>query len=405
MYWDAPVETWLARRQDITWTLFYGANWHFIETSQGYFAQYTRASPLLHTWSLAIEEQFYFLWPIAFLAMTRLSGAPLANGRSLCCREPRLRGTDGLLFDSTGLSRAYYSTDGRLQEFLVGAALALVPLWAKCPARRQGRMNWLGASTVVAVGGFLLLDDHASFYYVGGALIFSLVIAALIWVAEIAPSSFVGRVLSLPPVAWIGRISYGLYLWRWFVVIVTLCLEHSNAEATWPLQRLSLTFGCAVLSYYLVERPIREGRVPWLRRSPLRLAIVASLAIALTAFAANRATTVEAFPREPGHDANGHGNNLGARHGHNHIRGRSAPGCRPRGSRSPTAATSNVRRPLETGLLTGASETTDPRSSRRRHHRRLVGSGVAPWTRSRRCSTRFLLRASCLGVAQSQVRH
>jgi peptidoglycan/LPS O-acetylase OafA/YrhL len=292
VYRVAPVETWMARRRDLLWTLFYGANWHFIDTSQDYFAKYTGASPLLHTWSLAIEEQFYFLWPIAFFALSRVLRSRRWPMFAVCVTAAGLSAVRmATLYDSSGLSRAYYGTDSRIQALLVGVALALLPIWAK--QRLQPLAGWIGALLVAAVAVFfVVLDDRAVLYYRGGAFLLALVVAGLIWAVEVAPRGLVGRALSARPLAWIGRISYGLYLWHWFVVIVALHLASSNdTSVSSPVVQLSLTFAAATVSYYIVERPIREGRTPWMRRSPVRLAVVAPVVIALVAFVAIRTTT------------------------------------------------------------------------------------------------------------------
>ena len=169
VYWYAPVETWMARRRDLLWTLFYGANWHFIETSQDYFAKYTGTSPLLHTWSLAIEEQFYFLWPLAFFAMARVVRSRRWVMVAVCIVAAIASATRmATLYGSAGLSRAYYGTDGRAQELLVGVALALVPTWATSLVRRRSVLTGLGATFALAVGSFLfLLRDRTPFYYPG----------------------------------------------------------------------------------------------------------------------------------------------------------------------------------------------------------------------------------------------
>ena len=291
VYWFAPVETWMARRRDLLWTLFYGANWHFIDTSQDYFAKYAGASPLLHTWSLAIEAQFYFLWPLVFFAMVRILRCRRWLMEAICV-DAALASTIRMatLYDSAGISRSYYGTDSRAQELLVGVALALLSTRTSSQVRRRSLHIVLGVTLAAVVASFLLLlHDRTPFYYRGGSLVFALVVAGLIWIVESSPSGTLARALSLPPLPWIGRISYGLYLWHWFVIIVSADLS--------PVMRLSLTFGAAALSYYIVERPVREGRTPWVRRSVVRLAVVTPIVVALTAVVVTRATTPAATLR------------------------------------------------------------------------------------------------------------
>jgi len=291
------VETWLARRNDMFSTLFYRANWHFIDTSQNYFAQYTGASPLLHTWSLAIEEQFYLLWPLIFLVLvwaTRARRQQMVAILVVAAVASALR--MHALYVSEGISRAYYGTDGRAQELLIGAALATLPMWSTERVRPSRSTEYFGGVVAIVGGGFVvLLSDRSSFYYRGGALFFAVVVALIIWAVEVAPAGPLARAVSVRPLPWIGRISYGLYLWHWFVLMVVLRVQRSHPAATWPPLPWILTFGAAIASYYLVELPIRQGRVAWVKRSPLRLVVTAGAAVGFTAFVVSQATTVGEF--------------------------------------------------------------------------------------------------------------
>jgi peptidoglycan/LPS O-acetylase OafA/YrhL len=294
--WYAPIETWAARRSDIMWTLFYGANWHFIDTSQDYFAQYQGTSPLLHTWSLAIEEQFYILWPLLFFAMARLFKGRRGPIAAMCAAAGVASAVRmAILLDSSGLSRSYYGTDSRIHELLVGVVLA-VGFGAVARLNLDARkLTWAAAGSAAAVVAFMfLLDDTMTMYYRGGAVVFSMLVAGLIAAIELAPRGLVARGLSLPPLAWIGRISYGLYLWHWFVLITTVDIV--SPPPMWeyiPLKRVTLTFAAATVSYYLIEKPIREGRVPWLRKSAPRLALAAAATLTAVAVVAVQATHIE----------------------------------------------------------------------------------------------------------------
>jgi len=297
VYNQAPVETWLARRQDMLWTLFYRANWHFIDTSQNYFAQYAGASPLLHTWSLAIEEQFYLLWPLVFLLLARtLRGRrwPMVSVLIVATLASAVRMHQ--LYGSAGVSRAYYGTDSRAQQLLVGAALATIPIWTTRRTRAPRPAAYLGGLVAACAACFaVLLSDRSAFYYQGGALTFAVIVALVIWAVEVAPASPLGRALTLRPLPWIGRISYGLYLWHWFILVALLRVQRSHPAVHWPPIAWLLTFGAATVSYYLVELPIRQGRVSWVKRSPRRLALAAGAAVGATALVVLQATTVSDF--------------------------------------------------------------------------------------------------------------
>jgi peptidoglycan/LPS O-acetylase OafA/YrhL len=303
------------RREDILWTLFYGANWHYIATGQDYFAQFASASPLRHTWSLAIEEQFYLAWPL-------IVGTALWLGR----RRPAVVGAIcvagiavsvaamALLYDPGDPSRAYYGTDTRMHELLVGASLAVL---FHSYARRRAMVLTSRAAPAVAVAAglallvvFARLSDTDALYYRGVSLLVAVGAAALIWSVEVAPRSVAARLLSLGPVAWVGRISYGLYLWHWPVIlaVTTRWGPFRLLPGSFGLngERVALTFAIAMASFYLLEQPIRRGRMPVLGPSVRRFAIAALVAIVAvggTAYwqtsAASPETTYNAVPNCP----------------------------------------------------------------------------------------------------------
>jgi peptidoglycan/LPS O-acetylase OafA/YrhL len=287
------------RRADMLSTLFYYANWHFIGTGQSYFASFAGVSALLHTWSLAIEEQFYLLWPlllIALLSLTRrrrwaLPGLIAAGVvGSAAAMAHFYRAADPL--------RSFYGTDTRAHALLIGATLAVLvhqrpEMLTSARARRAA--VWLAPAVAVAVVvAFLRFGDQDAFYYRGGSLLFALVVAAGLWAVEARPRALPAVLLSIPIVVWVGQISYGLYLWHWPVFV---WIENSQRFVAWsPRQRqlleLTLTFAVAAASFYLLERPIRSGRVPWLKNSGWRLAVVAVVAVSLVTVVIVRSTSI-----------------------------------------------------------------------------------------------------------------
>ena len=140
------------RRQDILWTLIYGANWHFIASDQGYFAQFTSASPLRHTWSLAIEEQFYLFWPALLLVVCSRGRRAVA----ILCGAGIVASVAASmwLFNPADPSRSYYGTDARMHELLIGALLAAV---AGAASPRHARTAW-APRVAAALGGLALLS-------------------------------------------------------------------------------------------------------------------------------------------------------------------------------------------------------------------------------------------------------
>jgi peptidoglycan/LPS O-acetylase OafA/YrhL len=276
------------RRSDLLWTLFYGANWHFIESGQDYFAQFASPSPVLHTWSLAIEEQFYAFWPLITLAALRFGrGSSRAIVAVSAVGVVLSAVAMALLYDPGDPSRAYLGTDARIHELLIGALLAAALRAGVRPPRRLASVAAGGAILAILAAFVLVADDRAAYYF-GGSVAFGAAVAALLWGIDTAPGAAVARVLSIAPMAWIGRISYGIYLWHWPMVL---------AFPSSPVVAVVLTAVAATMSFYLLEQPIRRGRLPLIGSSGRRFAAVAAAAACLLA-----ATTVwatSAPPEEP----------------------------------------------------------------------------------------------------------
>lgn len=245
-------------------TLFYVANWQQIIAGHGYFAQFTALSPLQHTWSLAIEEQYYLFWPL-------LLGLLLAV-RSARPRWPRhtvAAITLGLALASLiwmgvaahllGPNRAYLGTDTRAWELLLGGAAAMI--WPPGePASRRRLWSVLAVVGLVGVAvGASTANGPPWWIWDGGLGAIALCSTVLIVGSVRAPESPVARLLSLGPVQWLGLISYSLYLWHWPVIV--LMTAETTGLTGWQLLvvRLAAMVSAACASYYLVERPLRRA--------------------------------------------------------------------------------------------------------------------------------------------------
>lgn len=280
-------------------SLFYVSNWHFIAEETSYFDQFNAPSPLRHTWSLAIEEQWYLIWPIVMILVAGWLRERSDRGAILfAVAAIASAGWMAFLFEPDGdPSRVYYGTDTRAQDLLVGCALAFWLGEPKSPAKSVP--GWLGPICAVAVVVALVAaSDHSQWTYRGGLLAFALATAGLIS-AAVQPTGWARRVLCLPPLIYIGKISYGMYLWHWPLF---LFLGREGID----LEGLSLQFAClgasgllAGVSYHFIESPIRAGA---LRGTRIRLLAVASVVAVSASYLALSPSAVSGWLTRGVHD-------------------------------------------------------------------------------------------------------
>ncbi|MGO8864835.1 MAG: acyltransferase family protein [Acidimicrobiales bacterium] len=273
-----PKGTYGALRLDALATLLYVSNWHFILVNSNYFNETAASSPLLHTWSLAVEEQFYVIWPLVVLGVMHFTRS-LKALFALCCAAAIASATWMYVVYDGGLNtnRAYLGTDTRSQCLFIGCALAVGLVLVSQRSHEEGRLAkgelWRPRSSAgtrlcaaVGVAGaagaialWVLTTSESSFPYSGGFFLIGLAVAGVILAAVAAPHSMVPRVLSLAPVRYVGRISYGLYIWHWPIFI---WLDHARTGLYgYELfaVRVLVTFAVSVVSFHLIERPIRMG--------------------------------------------------------------------------------------------------------------------------------------------------
>ena len=262
-------------RQDVLAALFYVSNWSYIVQHISYFASFGPPSPLGHLWSLAVEEQFYLVWPLLlFIAVRYVRDRRLLVGLVLLVAV--LSACAMALVYQPGIdpSRAYYGTDTRAFELLTGAALAV--LW---PSRMLvHRLPRMGRRALDAGGGLGLLvialmvgrtDQYQPFLYRGGMVLIA--IATAVVIAALAhPTTRLSAWMAVRPLRWVGVRSYGIYLWHFPVIVLTTPLnDTAGAHVVRGILQVAATFAIAALSWKYIEQPIRrEGFsvvVRWVR--------------------------------------------------------------------------------------------------------------------------------------------
>ena len=247
----------------------YSSNWYLIIQGQSYFARFAPPQPLDHLWSLAVEEQFYLVWPwlllaglllvrklrrgrpggVAWLALPTMA---LAAGSALAMLALYHPGLDP--------TRVYEGTDTRAAGLLIGAALAMTwPSRRPAPGRAVRAVLDAGGFAGLAVIALMIwrTGQYSPFLYRGGLVLLSFASAAVI-AAVAVPSALTGRVLGCAPLRWLGVRSYGIYLWHYPVIVLTTPANSTEnlVRAGW---QTAVTIVVAALSWHYIEEPIRRG--------------------------------------------------------------------------------------------------------------------------------------------------
>jgi peptidoglycan/LPS O-acetylase OafA/YrhL len=250
-------------RRQVLAAAVYASNWSTIAQHGSYFSRFAAPLPLDHLWSLAIEEQFYLVWPWVLLlgiwtARTRwrLAGLTLALA-AVSAVVMTLSFHSG--YDPT---RAYEGTDTRAFAMLIGAALSIV--WPSRLPRIASRATVRNALDIAGIAGLVAIgvlvwrtNPFSGFLYPWGFLLLSVATAAVIAAAVNPASRFVGA-LGSRPLRWVGVRSYGIYLWQW-PIIVLASPAHGSIGVLRAALMVAATVLIASLSWSFVEEPIRQG--------------------------------------------------------------------------------------------------------------------------------------------------
>ncbi|EFS03394.1 O-acetyltransferase OatA [Listeria seeligeri FSL S4-171] len=252
-------------RGDAIASFFYVSNWWFIFHDVSYFDSFGLPSPLKNLWSLAIEEQFYLIWPAFLLVFLRWVKNPklllkIVIGLGLLSAIWMT-----ILYDpGTDPSRVYYGTDTRAFDLLAGCALAFVwpfnRLSPVVPKRSKAVLNIVGTLSILLFFVFTaFVSEYQPFLYRGGLLFVAIIGVTMI--ATIShPASYLSKIFSFKPLRWIGTRSYGIYLWHYPIITLTTPVFEVGQPNIWrAILQVAATFIIAELSFRFIETPIRKN--------------------------------------------------------------------------------------------------------------------------------------------------
>jgi peptidoglycan/LPS O-acetylase OafA/YrhL len=244
----------------------YTSNWYQILHHVSYFASlglFTAPPPLDHLWSLAIEEQFYLIWPLILWLLIFVLNGRRARVTATLILAALSALAMGLEYSPGDPSLVYYGTDTHAFALLIGAALALaLPLAtvASLPTAQVRRLDAAGVVGLVLLAwaaGHFSGNDRA--VYPAGLILAAVGAAGLVVAA--AGTGVIAAMTSLPPLRWVGIRSYGIYLWHWPVIALTGVIAGRRTTSAWLwLIEAGVAIGLACVSWQFVEAPIlRDG--------------------------------------------------------------------------------------------------------------------------------------------------
>lgn len=274
-----PVTRVRSVSMDAIYTLFYGVNYRFAAEGTQYMAASAPLSPFQHFWSLAVEEQFYLIWPaLLLLSSLTVFRRHISRLSMACILSLVVIGSLSLSIWQTPKSQtwAFFGLHTRVWELALGALVAvLIPWLLRAPRIVMTMLTWIGLGAVLSSAAILTVHSE----YPGYLAVWPVLGSVLIISGGIAGHSKWGSesLLSLPPVQFVGTISYSWYLWHWPVLILAPAVLDRKLNTYEIGYAVLLSFVCAVISFYILERPIRQYK--------LNGAVVGVLSVSFTAAA------------------------------------------------------------------------------------------------------------------------
>lgn len=253
---------------EIPAVLFYVENWYLIFREVSYFESFGPVSPLGHLWSLAIEEQFYILWPLILTLLLKLfkkqnsiiyATLMLAVISATAMAVLYLPGADP--------SRVYYGTDTRAFALLIGSATAMIFPRSKMSEHigltKKASLNIAGMLSLISIITIMVkTNQYQPSMYRGGLFAFS-ILAAFLVVFVAHPATFAEKLMGITPLRLIGKWSYGIYLWHYPIIVLTKPVINTRGPGTLlSLLQIAISIILAALSYYILEEPVLNNRKP-----------------------------------------------------------------------------------------------------------------------------------------------
>ncbi|WP_368860264.1 acyltransferase family protein [Isoptericola croceus] len=275
-WWTVSAVDWRAFGMDIVSAALYVVNWRLADRSVDYLAEDVGASPVQHFWSLAVEEQFYIVWPLLLVALAwwlrrrgHLRLRPVLTVGIMAVIVPSF--AYSVYLTASSPATAFFVTPTRLWELGIGALAAIgATTWQRVPRPAAIALGWTGLAAVVTSGVAFTTSTAWPGY---AALVPTLGTAAMIIAGYTSGRAGVAGILSWRPAVWIGGLSYSLYLWHW-PLIVTATAYWGDLGARRGLLVVAASFIPAYLSYRLVENPVRFA--PALKSNRLSLSVGAN---------------------------------------------------------------------------------------------------------------------------------
>lgn len=262
---------------DIMSAATYVANWRFADRSVDYLAEGIGASPVQHFWSLAVEEQFYVVWPLLIVAVLLVARRARKPARTLLGPALLLVAIPSFSWSLVETTRspeaAFFTTHTRLWELAAGAGVAIaLPHVRRIPGRIATALT---AAGLVAIAGSAMFFDGNTAWPGYMAAVPVLGTAAAIAGGEVARNAGVGRLLSARPMVWVGGLSYSLYLWHWPLLIAATAYWDGNLGVKRGLAVVLLAVVPAWISFKFIENPLRFSQR--LKSASLSLSVGANL--------------------------------------------------------------------------------------------------------------------------------